>query len=134
MKKTKDHYKIIDNKIKINKRNERLSLAIENGYESIAEHVVETYKKEKSLKRTGDKCLISPNSVKKILNNCNENLRSRGGAKKNILSESQIDKYIMPFKINNRTSKIISSNILNDLGIYISASTIKSIYLKKTRE
>lgn len=136
---TVNKYEKIDIEFKYNFLQERKESAKKAGYKYISEHIVKTYRKHKSLRKTGEKCCnISPMAVSKILKLCNEPIKKPGGKTWTKLEYEDIIlirsyKYVNQ-KIYKNIANIISKSISERTGknITITWQTVKNVWIKKT--
>ena len=70
-----------DSNFKFTYRDDRLKIAKDAGYDSIIEHLIATYAKTKSLRKTGKICgNLSDNGVGNALKKAGIKINGRGGA------------------------------------------------------
>lgn len=132
------NYVEIDKKTKYRYKEDRIKAAEEAGYDTIAEHIVQSYRKTSSLRHTAKLCDISVGGVRNILQKCNEEIRGPGGRVWSKLSKEDIEyirsKKYMTERAFVRLAKEIEEKNSKIAGtcISISPQTIKNVYKNKT--
>lgn len=135
------NFKEIDKKARYKHKEKREMAAYRDGYDSISEHVVKTYRKTQSLRETGRICgEISTIAVRAVLSKCGECLRSPGGRVWSKLSEDDV-RYIrsqayMNHQIYKKIAKDIGDKITKKTGVEttISVETIRDVWKNKTHK
>lgn len=135
------NFQQIDEKTSYRQKDSRLMAAHRDGYESISEHIVMTYRETQSLRETGKRCGdISTIAVRAVLSKCGEILRKPGGRVWSKLSEDDVRFIRSQPYVNNqiyiKLAKEMEVRITERLGkpTKISVETIRDVWRKKTHK
>lgn len=134
-------FKQIDERTRFKNRSVREMEAHRDGFDTITEHIVMTYRETQSLRKTGKVCgNISTIAVRSVLSKCDESLRNPGGRVWSKLSDDDV-LYIRSYKhTNNRIFKMLATEVGETISkragkkMNISVETIRDVWKKKTHK
>jgi len=132
MSENKIDYQKIDDGMNYQSYDERLELAQKAGFTTIAEHIVESYRETKSLRKAGECCDVSTTSVKIILDRCGIEPRKPGGHVWQKISDKHVAMIRAQKNLTQNGFKRIALAISKEIGKPVSFATVRCVYLGKT--